>query len=387
MSSGPAGRTLPGWAPRRASGREREPDGSDCLAGPGDPDRPTQHGDDLGRPFPAAFPATPVGVWRTMGSHDDGSLEASSWSQPPRTFAECNFRLVRERRKAAQPKLPQGPWRPPSRHTRLRTPLATAAGEVAPSPRPPLRARTARAVPRHGSIQMQPAAPPSISKRSGLWAAGLTSREAAELRSVTAAVPHQSNRRTTPAAAAVALRLSARQKQERQVRQIGKVLRGMIASRRSVSGKPMAGALVSAFEAIDHDGCGRVSSEEFSRAMLRLGMGLTSKQLEQLIQVLDVDGDGALSLPEFVSIVTEPPQALPPATSRPRHSRRDRNAKQAGPVADAAMLEALRCAATEVLLGHAAIDACRTCWDPSSALQAIHLADVGAGAVLAAAVR
>ena len=310
----------------------------------------------------------------------------SPWSQPPRTFAECNFRLARERRKTAQPKLPQRPWRPPSRQTRLHMPLATAADEVARSPRPPLRARTARDAPRRGSAQMQPAAPPSISKRSGLWAAGLTSREAGALRGVTAAVLNQSNRRTTPTATAKTQCLSAQQKQERQSRQIGKALRGMIESRRSLT-KPMAASLVSAFEAIDHDGSGRVSPEEFSRAMLRLGMVLTSNQLKQLTQVVDADGDGALSLPECVSIVTGSPQTPRPAASRPRNFRHVRNVRQAGPAADAAMAESLRRAATEVLLGHAAIDACGTCWEPSSALHAIHLADVGAGAALAVAVR
>lgn len=328
-----------------------------------------------------------------MGS----SRAGSPWSQPPRTFAESNFRLARERKAAAQPKLPQGPWRPPSRQTRIRTPavVALAAAEVPPprraAPRPPpSRPRTACAerVARHQSAQSQPAGMPGTSRRDAWWAAGLTTREAAEIRGVTTADLNESNRRLTPRANAVALRLNAQQKQERQTRHIAKILRQMIASRRSVTGKQMGGTIVSAFEALDRDGSGRVSSEEFSQAMLRLGMGLTSKQLGHLFCALDADGDGSVSLREFVSLIAETPEEQQAPASRPRRRRHLRKARQAEPAADAAVAaEALRCAATEFLLGHAAIDACRVCWEPSSALRAIDLADVGAGAALAAAVQ
>jgi hypothetical protein len=185
----------------------------------------------------------------------------------------------------------------------------------------------------------------------------------------------------------VALRLNTQQKQERQTKQIAKILRQMIASRRSVTGKQMGGTIISAFEALDRDGSGRVSTEEFSQAILRLGMGLTPKQLQQLIDALDTDGDGSISLREFVSFIKETPEEKKAATSRPRRRQHIRKATQAGSAGDAAAAEALRCAATEVLLGHAAIDACRERWEPSSALRAIDLADAGAGAALAAAVQ
>lgn len=228
---------------------------------------------------------------------------------------------------------------------------------------------------------------PGTPRRDALWAAGLTTREAAEIRGVTSADLNKSTRRLTPTATAMAPRLIAQEKQERQTRQIVKTLRQMIAARRSVTGKQMSGTIISAIEALDRDGSGRVSSEEFSKAMVRLGMGVTPKQLEQLIWALDADGDGSVSVHEFVSIITETPEKQQSATSGSRRRRHARKARQAELPADAVAAEALRCAATEVLLGHAAIDACKACWEPSSALRAIDLADVGAGAALAAAVQ
>ena len=90
-------------------------------------------------------------------------------------------------------------------------------------------------------------------------------------------------------------------------------------------------------------------------------------------------------LPEFLSLLTEPPEEQPSATSRRRRRRNARKAKQAGTTADVATAEALRLAAAEVLLGHAAIEACEKRWEPSSALRAIDVADLGAGAALTAA--
>lgn len=170
------------------------------------------------------------------------------------------------------------------------------------------------------------------------------------------------------------------------MRQIGKVLRDIITARRSVTGKQMTGTILSAFEAIDRDGSGKVSVEEFTQAMVRLGIGLPPTQLAQLIDDLDTDRDGTISLPEFVSLLREPREEQPAPSARRRRRRNVRKVRQAG-AADAATAEALRCAATEILLGHVAVDACRARWEPSSALRAIDLADAGAGAALAATVQ
>ena len=54
------------------------------------------------------------------------------------------------------------------------------------------------------------------------------------------------------------------------------------------------------------DGSGDLDHEEFTEAMNRLGLGLTPDQIIQCIEVLDVDGDGEVSLEEFMVLVREP---------------------------------------------------------------------------------
>jgi hypothetical protein len=316
----------------------------------------------------------------------------SPWSQPPQTFAQCNFRLAYNRRVPAPPNLPQGPWRPPSRQTELLRPPSRAAGSDSGAQCPPTSRPRPRPSPRSQTSLGGPTPAPVTKARPtdpALWAAGLTSAEVSGLGVGAGGVLDKSKRRATPKAAAVALRLSAQQKRERQARQVGRVLRDMIASRRSVSGKQMSGTIISAFEAIDRDGSGTVSTDEFIRAVERLGMGLTAKQQEQLIAVLDFDNDGCVSLPEFIALLTEPETPRQGAT-RSRHGKArksQRKPKSARAAADAAAADALRCAANEVLLGRAAIEACDQRWAPSSALRAIDLADAGAGAALVAAVQ
>ena len=46
--------------------------------------------------------------------------------------------------------------------------------------------------------------------------------------------------------------------------------------------------------------------DEFKMAMDRLGLGLTATQCEQCIEVLDTDGDGEVSLSEFLVLVEKP---------------------------------------------------------------------------------
>ena len=62
----------------------------------------------------------------------------------------------------------------------------------------------------------------------------------------------------------------------------------------------------STFKAIDKDGSGDLDHGEFTTAMNRLGLGLCPHQLVQLVKVLDADGDGEVSLEEFMALVNKP---------------------------------------------------------------------------------
>ena len=53
------------------------------------------------------------------------------------------------------------------------------------------------------------------------------------------------------------------------------------------------------FSEIDTDGNGWISQVEFRNAIRRLNLGLTSKQIDQLIARLDVNGDGKIDYDEF----------------------------------------------------------------------------------------
>ena len=50
--------------------------------------------------------------------------------------------------------------------------------------------------------------------------------------------------------------------------------------------------------------------DEFKMAMDRLGLGLTATQCEQCIEVLDTDGDGEVSLSEFLVQSLSAPDCL-----------------------------------------------------------------------------
>ena len=62
--------------------------------------------------------------------------------------------------------------------------------------------------------------------------------------------------------------------------------------------------------------CGVRDYDEFKMAMDRLGLGLTATQCEQCIEVLDTDGDGEVSLSEFLVLVEKPAK---PAAKAIRH--------------------------------------------------------------------
>ena len=236
---------------------------------------------------------------------------ATPWTQPPKSFAECNFKLACERRQPAASHLPQGPWRPPSNMTLVSRPAESGGGRAAsadrarpPStqPQPPARPASARSAPRaagaHRQLRQQTATPLQLRRPASGFPkgrpAGLTSVEVAGLGADSGAVVVRTSSRATPEARHYALRLSAQEKLVRQARNVARVLRAMIAAKRSCSGKPMACTIISAFEAMDADGSGKVDADEFERALSRLGLGLTPKQLDQLLVGCDSDGDGSV---------------------------------------------------------------------------------------------
>ena len=55
-----------------------------------------------------------------------------------------------------------------------------------------------------------------------------------------------------------------------------------------------------AFDAIDEDLSGSVSASEFRTAMMRLDLGLTQEAIDELMHVIDNDGDGELDKVEFL---------------------------------------------------------------------------------------
>ena len=65
-------------------------------------------------------------------------------------------------------------------------------------------------------------------------------------------------------------------------------------------------------------GSGNLDHEEFELAMNRLGLGLSELQVKQCIEVLDTDGDGEVSLHEFMALVAKPVKAATKAVGAAR---------------------------------------------------------------------
>ena len=51
-----------------------------------------------------------------------------------------------------------------------------------------------------------------------------------------------------------------------------------------------------AFYIFDSDGSGAISSEEFRKVMMTLGAQMTDEEVSEIIEEVDVDGDGQINL-------------------------------------------------------------------------------------------
>ena len=64
------------------------------------------------------------------------------------------------------------------------------------------------------------------------------------------------------------------------------------------------------FEAVDADGSGWVTREEFTDSMRQLEIGVSEKQIESMVKTIDRDGDGKISIQEFAAEFAPPRGAL-----------------------------------------------------------------------------
>lgn len=132
---------------------------------------------------------------------------------------------------------------------------------------------------------------------------------------------------------------AGKQTTENVFRVLGQYLKGG----RSMYGQKMKDAR-QAFGLMDKDGGGTVDTQEFGKALKRLGFKLSPKQLQEVLEVVDADGSGEVDYQEFVSMLgmeheTEG-QFVAYDPSKARESRADELKAQADNLApDAARLD------------------------------------------------
>lgn len=54
-----------------------------------------------------------------------------------------------------------------------------------------------------------------------------------------------------------------------------------------------------AFKVFDRDGSGTISREELRHVLINIGEGFTEKEIDEMIQEADKDGDGQIDYKEF----------------------------------------------------------------------------------------
>jgi len=64
--------------------------------------------------------------------------------------------------------------------------------------------------------------------------------------------------------------------------------------------------IADAFNTFDADGSGALSYAEVKDVLLHMGEEMSDEQITELIKVVDTDGDGEVSLEEFISVVFAP---------------------------------------------------------------------------------
>lgn len=117
----------------------------------------------------------------------------------------------------------------------------------------------------------------------------------------------------TRLSAAGAHTLTGKELEQRQKAQIFNVVRQALEKKRLLFGSTVHDTM-SLFDAMDTDKSGSLDRFEFRRAMRRLGVGLSSKQVEQLVQAVDGDRSGDITYAEFLEAVMSPePEPEPEA--------------------------------------------------------------------------
>ena len=112
--------------------------------------------------------------------------------------------------------------------------------------------------------------------------------------------------------------LTREQRAERQRAQVFGQVRRALEEKRQLFGTSVNDTS-SLFEAADTDHSGSLDRFEFRRAMRRLGIGLSSAQVEQLVEAVDSDRSGEISYEEFVQAIHKPepePEPEPEAEQR-----------------------------------------------------------------------
>lgn len=58
------------------------------------------------------------------------------------------------------------------------------------------------------------------------------------------------------------------------------------------------------FERLDTDGNGTISKEELKSGLSELGMNIDDSKIDSFFSMVDIDGDGEISYPEFTAFVS-----------------------------------------------------------------------------------